>query len=295
LVASTHNAANDEFMKGQLKLSRQGATGSVVNEGELRAALNGYIALLAPEVRNSGVIVANLGTVALAAGEAYELKFDGAGALSNVRVTPAAINTLVENKHAIQAPGGLVILSAQAASRLQTAVVSNSGRIEANGLVSRAGRILLEATSKVLNSGVLRADASAGVNGGPAGSVALNAAVVENSGTVSAATAVWPEAVAAGGASSLGSISVVAEQFTQTASGVLDVSAVGQGAGGVTLQVSDSIYIGGSVLAYSQMGSGESANYVLGTAVGGQINLQATRRIDFDGAVLDASGPDAFM
>jgi filamentous hemagglutinin family protein len=148
LVATTHTAVADEYMKGQLKFNRQGATGAVVNEGELRAALGGYIALLAPEVRNHGVIVANLGTVALAAGEAYELKFDGQGALSNVRVTPAAINTLVENKHAIQAPGGLVILSAQAASRLQSAVVSNSGRIEATGLVSRAGRIILEATSK---------------------------------------------------------------------------------------------------------------------------------------------------
>ncbi len=161
LVATTHTAVADEYMKGQLKFNRQGATGAVVNEGELRAALGGYIALLAPEVRNQGVIVANLGTVALAAGEAYELKFDGQGALSHVRVTPAAINTLVENKHAIQAPGGLVILSAQAASRLQSAVVSNSGRIEATGLVSRAGRIILEATSKVFNLGDIRADAGA--------------------------------------------------------------------------------------------------------------------------------------
>ena len=121
LVATTHSAAAQEFMDGQLKLNRNGATGKVENEGELRAALSGYIALLAPEVRNSGVIVANLGTVALAAGEAFELQFDGNGVLSNVRVTAATINTLVENKNAIKAPGGLIILSAQAASRLQVA------------------------------------------------------------------------------------------------------------------------------------------------------------------------------
>jgi filamentous hemagglutinin family protein len=75
LVATTHNAANQAFMEGRMKFDRQGASGKVVNEGELRAALNGYIALLAPEVRNSGVILANLGTVALAAGEAFELQF----------------------------------------------------------------------------------------------------------------------------------------------------------------------------------------------------------------------------
>ena len=138
LVATTHTAAAQEFMDGQIKLSRNGATGRVDNEGELRAALGGYIAMLAPEVRNNGVIVANLGTVALAAGETFELKFDGSGALSRVLVTAATINTLVENKNAIKAPGGLIILSAQAASRLQSGVVNNSGTLEAVGLVRRA-------------------------------------------------------------------------------------------------------------------------------------------------------------
>jgi len=47
LVATTHTAAADAYMQGQLKFNRNGATGSVVNEGELRAALGGYIALLA--------------------------------------------------------------------------------------------------------------------------------------------------------------------------------------------------------------------------------------------------------
>ena len=167
LVATTHNAVADEYMKGQLKFNRNGATGAVVNEGELRSALGGYIALLAPEVRNQGVIVANLGTVALAAGEAYELQFDGVGALSNVRVTPATLNTLVENKHAISAPGGLVILSAQAASRLQSAVVNNTGRIEATGMVNRGGRIVLEASTQVMNSGTISASNMLGVTNTP--------------------------------------------------------------------------------------------------------------------------------
>ena len=51
------------------KFNREGATGSVINEGELKTTLGGYIALLGAEVRNQGLILASLGTVALAAGE----------------------------------------------------------------------------------------------------------------------------------------------------------------------------------------------------------------------------------
>ena len=89
LVATTHQIDTAEFMAGNARLSRAGATGSVVNAGELRARLGGYIALLAPEVRNEGVVVAQGGTVALAAGEAYELHIDGAGSLADLRVMPS--------------------------------------------------------------------------------------------------------------------------------------------------------------------------------------------------------------
>ena len=160
LVATTHNAANQAFMEGRMKFDRQGASGKVVNEGELRAALNGYIALLAPEVRNSGVIVANLGTVALAAGEAFELQFETGGGLTGLRVTAASINTLVENQSAIKAPGGLIILSAQAVAKLRSGVVNNGGTLEANGLSRKGGRIILEASTRVRNSGTVQANAT---------------------------------------------------------------------------------------------------------------------------------------
>ncbi len=39
LVASTHNIKDADFMAGNMKFSRDGSTGSVVNEGEIRAAL----------------------------------------------------------------------------------------------------------------------------------------------------------------------------------------------------------------------------------------------------------------
>lgn len=69
MVATTHKIGLTDFMAGNIKFNREGATGSVINEGELKTTLGGYIALLGAEVRNQGLILASLGTVALAAGE----------------------------------------------------------------------------------------------------------------------------------------------------------------------------------------------------------------------------------
>jgi len=145
IVATTHSITDADFMAGINNFNRNGATGSVINEGSITAALNGYVALLAAEVRNSGVIVAQLGTVALAAGDAYDLQFDSNNILANIRVAPSTIQALVENGNAVHAPGGLILLSAQAASNLQGSVVNNSGVLEATGLTNTGGRILLEA------------------------------------------------------------------------------------------------------------------------------------------------------
>ncbi|MGI9151912.1 MAG: filamentous hemagglutinin N-terminal domain-containing protein, partial [Limnohabitans sp.] len=288
LVATTHNASNQEFMDGQIKLTRNGATGKVENEGELRAALGGYIALLAPEVRNNGVIVANLGTVAMAAGESFELKFDGAGVLSSVRVSAATINTLVENKNAVRAPGGLIILSAQAASRLQSGVVNNSGIIEAAGMVRRAGRILLEATSSILNSGALKADATGGLQAGPAGSVTLTAPDVQNTGTLSATNLTANSFLQSGSlAADIGRITIQADTFTQTDSGLLDVSAVAQQAGIIDIAAAQAMGLSGRVFANGVV---NNPSQIVANALGGIIQLQASRRVDLTTAVLDASG-----
>jgi autotransporter-associated beta strand protein len=115
-----------------------------VNEGNITAALSGYVALLAPEVQNSGVVVARAGTVAMAAGEMITLKVDDGGSLASLTTTPSTIATLVENKHAVLAPDGQIILSAVALNKLQAGVIKNSGNLEANSLVNKGGKIYLE-------------------------------------------------------------------------------------------------------------------------------------------------------
>ncbi len=124
LVATTHSITNEDFMAGSTTFDRAGAEGSIINEGEL-TSIDGYIALLAPEVRNEGVILAQAGTVALAAGEQISLQFSNGG-LTGVNVTQGQIDALVENRLAVEAPDGLIILSAQAAHELQGSVINTA-------------------------------------------------------------------------------------------------------------------------------------------------------------------------
>ena len=182
LTASTDSIGNANFMSGNLTLTRNGATGSVVNEGSLQAGIGGYIALLAPQVRNSGVVVAHMGTVAMAAGDAVTLNFDGTH-LVGVTTTPSTIAALVQNKSAVIAPGGLIILSAQALDQVQGGVVHNSGTLEATGMSTVGGRIVLEAgTVQQTAAGTLDASGAGG------GSVQISAAQdISLQGTVSAA------------------------------------------------------------------------------------------------------------
>ncbi|MFO7747384.1 MAG: MBG domain-containing protein [Orrella sp.] len=128
--------------------TRNGATGKIINEGELKAKLDGYIALMAPEVRNQGVIVAERGTVALASGEHIQLDFGTGHKLQGITVTEQDLDAQIENKHAIIAEGGLVILSAKATAELRASVIKNSGQIVAsagaNTVTMEGGRIILD-------------------------------------------------------------------------------------------------------------------------------------------------------
>ncbi|TDM09888.1 MAG: hypothetical protein C4K60_07010 [Ideonella sp. MAG2] len=155
LLATTHRIDADAFMAGRTELARAGSTGAVVNQGELRSSLGGYIALLAPEVRNQGVVLAQAGTVAMASGETITLRFEGDKRLASLQTTPSAIASLVENGHAVLAPGGLIILSASGASRLQAGVIRQSGELNASSLQNQGGRIVLEGDDISLASGPL--------------------------------------------------------------------------------------------------------------------------------------------
>ncbi len=211
ITATTHSISDDNFMSGNSVFERNGATGKVVNGGSINAALGGYVALLAPEVQNTGVVVARAGTVAMASGELITLNIDGSGGLAGIVTTPSTISSLVENKHAVQAPDGQIILSAVALSKLQTGIVKNSGSLEVNSLVSKGGKIYLEANDITLSS-TSKLEAKGPTGGG----TVLVGGDWQGSGDLRQAT-----------------------QVTMQAGATIDASATGKGDGGKVVLWSD--------------------------------------------------------
>lgn len=168
LVASTLSLSDADLNAGKFTFVGNGTHGTVVNRSSLNAAQAGYIALLAPDVRNEGTIIATRGSVALAAGDQVSLNLNN-GSLLSFNIDKGAFNALAENRHLIEADGGQVLMSASASNDLSSAVVNNSGVIQARTLQNVAGVIRLIGDLKVGSvhvSGVLDASATNGGNGG---------------------------------------------------------------------------------------------------------------------------------
>jgi len=272
LVASTLSMSNADFEAGNYKFTGSGG-GSVVNQGTLNAGQGGYLALLAPEVRNEGVMTASLGTALLAAGNKVTLNLDN-GSLLGYSIDQGAINALAENKHLIQANGGQVLLSAKAMNSLTTATVNNTGVIEAKTIQNKAGRIMLMGdmeTGTVNVAGTLDASAP---NGGDGGFIETSAAHVK----VAAGTRVTTQA--AGGQT--GQWLVDPQDYTVAASGGditgADLSA-NLGTTNVTLQSS-----GGGTAGNGDININDAVNWSANT-----LTLTAARDINVR-AVASATG-----
>ncbi len=167
LFATTLSIQDQDFLAGRYLWTNSGNAGSVVNQGSI-ITTNGYAALAGPQVRNDGIIVAQAGTVVLAAGDRVSLDMVGDGLIS-VSVDQAAMNASAINTGSIEADGGRVLLTARSANALLDTVVNNTGLIRANTIAERNGEIVLDGGSAgiVSNSGTLQAaGATAGTTGG---------------------------------------------------------------------------------------------------------------------------------
>ncbi|MGB4116975.1 MAG: filamentous hemagglutinin N-terminal domain-containing protein [Polaromonas sp.] len=181
IVASTLGMNPTDFMNGSNTFTKTTGTGSVVNQGSMTAAQGGYLALLAPEVRNEGVMTASLGTALLAAGNKVTLNLNN-GSLLGYGIDQGAVNALADNKQLIKADGGQVLLSARALDALTTATVNNTGVIEAKTIQNIAGRIMLMGDMEhgtVNVGGTLDASATQG-NGGFIETSAAKVKVADN-------------------------------------------------------------------------------------------------------------------
>lgn len=152
ITASTMNLSDNNYLNGNFHFTRDNSVGKVINQGTINAIDKGYVALLAPEILNEGVIIARKGTVAFASGDAVTLDFKGDGLL-NIEIDSSTVNTLIENKALVQADGGYIYMSSKAATDAISSTISNTGTIQANSIEERDGKIILFAYDGTMNAG----------------------------------------------------------------------------------------------------------------------------------------------
>ncbi|QWD27166.1 filamentous hemagglutinin N-terminal domain-containing protein [Polynucleobacter paneuropaeus] len=169
MVATTMNTSAKEFMDGKDIQTYEGgnSNGKIINKGNITGNnINSYIALMAPQVKNTGVITATLGgnnAVALVAGEKVSLTFSNSQLVS-VSVDASVVNALISNKLLINAGNGQVIIAANSAQDLMGSVIKNTGSISANGISTAGGKISLTADT-IEHSGVIEANSSQAAGG----------------------------------------------------------------------------------------------------------------------------------
>ena len=147
LLATTLNISNGDFLKGNFQFSQgSGPLAAIINKGNIHATR--YVGLLAPEVKTDGsiVVVADLGSIALASGTAATLDFNGDGLISFVVTDDAESKVLqnqVNNSKLIRANEGQVLLTAKSAGDVIGNVVNHSGIIKAQTVQQKDGKIIL--------------------------------------------------------------------------------------------------------------------------------------------------------
>ena len=174
LLATTNDIANDAFRAatetfpyGPFSFSEPGqAEATVVNRGEIfvrggfAADGAGIAALVAPGVRNDGMIVANLGHAVLASGGDFTLDLYG-DRLFEFEVGERLEKTLasqgVASTGTIAANGGRVLITADLAANTVDSVLNMGGVVEARtALISgelRDGEVVLSARNGLLRVG----------------------------------------------------------------------------------------------------------------------------------------------
>jgi filamentous hemagglutinin family protein len=187
LIATSTDGSDSDLLAGKFtKAGNQNA--SVVNTGSITAASGGTVALVAPNVTNTGIVQAKLGTVALGAANAFTVDFSGDGLVSFAAQGDVNGKAIATNTGRLT--GATVTMTARAAEGLATGVVDADGLIQAQTAQQIGGTIVLDAGdggSIALTKATL--DAS-GANGGgsvtiggwnQASIVADNASIVEAS------------------------------------------------------------------------------------------------------------------
>ena len=289
-VASSLQIDDDDFMRGRLRFTGDGASAAVANQGAIAVGPGGMAALLGGKVSNTGTIVAPLGRIGLGAGERATLDLSGDGFLQIAVPSDASGETLIEQAGRVSADGGLVEIRAATAREAARRVVNLSGVTEARSVSGRDGRIVL--------------------GGGPGGTVRVT-------GTVSTAPRPSATQVEASPRPAERPNIEITGAAVELAGARISADAVGGGGsirvggglrGGEGLQRAETLHVDGATEVTARaLGSGRGGEAVfwsdaqtvflgsvdvtgIGEGAGGFVEISSARSLSFDGAVNAGDG-----
>jgi filamentous hemagglutinin family protein len=269
LVATTANISDKDFLAGNYKFNQASskANAAIVNEGTISIKDSGLAALVAPSVRNSGVIQAKLGRVALAGANTVTVDFQGDGLLSfdatsTVNELPKDANgkpvsALVTNSGVIRADGGTVLLTARAVKGVIDNVVNTDGIISAQSVGMQNGKIVLSGG----DAGTVKIAGTVDATGVGAGQQGGKVVVTGEHVDVTRSAAIDVSGAAGGGEIALGSLGVAPDNGSAAFSGKSSTVKVAAGAtlkadalvkgngGNVTMWSNDATAFAGSLSA----------------------------------------------
>ncbi len=302
LVATSQWVDADPFMTtGSITMGAESdIIAQVRNQGEITVRDAGLAALVGSRVENSGVILADRGTVALASGRRTTIDLSGDGTFRVAVIGNAVGGGTINHSGTIDVGAGQVVISAGNAAQALDNVINTTGVIRASSGTGDGGRIHLsgQGTGRVRIASTLDASGS-----GRGGEISITGAKVH---IVSGASVMANGA--SGGTIRVGGVVGGIDTTRHAESLILDrgshVSATGSlGDGGTFVGGSstDAVFDGGldvrgvtsggrvETLTLGALAVGDNASITLGQ--GGSWRLGSADTVIADGAVArDGSG-----
>ncbi|MDR3476666.1 MAG: filamentous hemagglutinin N-terminal domain-containing protein [Gammaproteobacteria bacterium] len=245
LIVSTSNMSDENFLAGKYTFDQPSSMGgAVINEGTIRAASYGLVALLGSNVSNTGIIEARLGNVVLGSGSQFTLDFYG-DQLVNFSVdaptsqvaldqTGKAFTAGVSNTGSIIADGGRILVTAKVAQGVLDHVINMDGVAQAQSVSTQNGEIILSGgdNGTVNVTGSLNASSKdAGTTGGRVKIQGKNIHLA-NTANIDVSGDIGGGEILIGGKPQSSSLEQQALNTTVDAGAVLKANAINQGNGG---------------------------------------------------------------
>ncbi|MDD5439696.1 MAG: filamentous hemagglutinin N-terminal domain-containing protein, partial [Candidatus Omnitrophica bacterium] len=171
VVLSTRDITNIDFMNHEYvfkKLDEERFGGMITNKGRIVLHDGGFGVLIAGSIKNEGVIIAPLGTIALAGGEMVRLDIAGGGLIAVAiekaqaeKILDADGNPITEqisSTGGLEAAGGTVILDAESIPDIFEKAINLEGYVRAER-VDTSGGVL-----RLMGSGTAEVDADIDVH-----------------------------------------------------------------------------------------------------------------------------------